>query len=403
MKWTTLEDISTLISKGTTPTTLGHRFVPEGIPFLRAEDVVGTAINPKSVAFCISEETDKLLSRSRLQAGDLLITIAGTLGRIGFVPMNAPPLNCNQAVAFVRLKSQVIDLLYACFACQAQIVNLLTLQKIGTIGNLNLEQVRQFQIPLPPLCEQKRIGALLSRADRMCRTRQYALELTDSVIRAIFLELFGDPKTNPKGWDMGTIEDVVSFSQYGTSQKSNSAGCGYPILGMGNITNWGTIDLSTLAYVELSKIEFENLALQRGDIIFNRTNSTELVGKTTFWNLDMGAVLASYLVRLRLKPEVMPEFFSALLNTGYFKNLFRDRCKKAVGQSNISPTLLKEFPAFVPPLPLQQKFAALVERVGRLRSVQREALRQAEHLFQSLLHDAFGTEATHAESKAHHV
>ena len=158
---------------------------------------------------------------------------------------------------------------------------------------------------------------------------------------------------------------------------------------MGNITDKGSLDLSTFAYVELPKDEFEKLALKRGDIIFNRTNSTELVGKTACWNLDMEAVLASYLVRLRLKPEVIPEFFSALLNTGYFKNLFRNRCKKAVGQSNISPTLLKEFPAYIPPLPLQQKFAALVERVERLRAVQREALRQAEHLFATLLHRAF--------------
>jgi type I restriction enzyme S subunit len=139
----------------------------------------------------------------------------------------------------------------------------------------------------------------------------------------------------------------------------------------------------------LPKDEFQVLALHRGDITFNRTNSAELVGKTACWNLDMNAVLASYLIRLRLKPEVLSEFFTALLNTGYFKNLFRDRCKKAVGQSNISPTLLKEFPAYIPPLPLQHRFTALVERVARLRAAQREALRQAEHLFASLLHRAF--------------
>jgi type I restriction enzyme S subunit len=259
----------------------------------------------------------------------------------------------------------------------------------GTQKNLNIEIVENITIPLPDLPEQRRIAERLEQADRLRRTRRYALELTDTFLPAAFLELFGDPQTNPKGWDRVIIEDVVDFSQYGTSQKSNSAKQGYPVLGMGNITNGGSVNLSTLAYVDLSKDEFEDLALQRGDIIFNRTNSTELVGKTAYWNLDMDAVLASYLVRLRLRPEILPEFFSALLNTGYFKNLFRDRCKKAVGQSNISPTLLKEFPAYIPPLPLQQKFGALVERVERLRAVQREALRQAEHLFASLLHRAF--------------
>jgi type I restriction enzyme S subunit len=257
-------------------------------------------------------------------------------------------------------------------------------------GGVNSTTLSSLVLALPDLSEQSRIAAELEQADRLLRlTRRYALELTDTILPAAFLELFGDPQANPKGWDSCTIDDVVLSSQYGTSAKSNSAKQGYPILGMGNITNSGSIDLSTLAYVDLPKNEFANLALRRGDIIFNRTNSTELVGKTAFWNLDIDAVLASYLVRLWLKPEVLPQFFTALLNTRYFKNLFRDRCKKAVGQSNISPTLLKEFPAYIPPLPLQQKFACLVERVERLRAVQREALRQAEHLFATLLHRAF--------------
>ena len=110
---------------------------------------------------------------------------------------------------------------------------------------------------------------------------------------------------------------------------------------MGNLTNNGSLDLSTLAYVGLPKDEFEKLALKRGDIIFNRTNSTELVGKTACWNIDMDAVLASYLIRLRLKPEFLPEVFSALLNTRYFKNLFRDRCKKAVGAIKHQPNAPK--------------------------------------------------------------
>jgi len=103
----------------------------------------------------------------------------------------------------------------------------------------------------------------------------------------------------------------------------------------------------------------------------------------------MDAVLASYLVRLRLKPEVLPEVFSAMLNNRYFKNLFRDRCKKAVGQSNISPTLLKEFPAYIPPLPLQQKFAALWSKWSACVRCSARRCVQAEHLFASLLDRAF--------------
>jgi type I restriction enzyme S subunit len=137
-------------------------------------------------------------------------------------------------------------------------------------------------------------------------------------------------------------------------------------------------------------MEFAQLKLERGDVIFNRTNSTELVGKTTYWSQDFDAVIASYLVKLRLKKEMLSEFFVALMNMPHYKSMFQERCKKAVGQSNISPTLLKEFPIFVPPLSKQEEFASVVRRVESLRGRMAESERQVEGLFESLLSQSFG-------------
>jgi type I restriction enzyme S subunit len=158
---------------------------------------------------------------------------------------------------------------------------------------------------------------------------------------------------------------------------------------MANITYGGQLDLSSLSYVEISPSEFQELRLEPGDLIFNRTNSTELVGKTACWTQRFDAVLASYLVKLKLKSSLLPEYMVGLFNTAYYKRLFQQRCRQAIGQSNISPTLLREFPCFFPPLKLQEKYARIVNRVDRLTVQQREAMRQAEHLFQTLLHRAF--------------
>lgn len=249
--------------------------------------------------------------------------------------------------------------------------------------------VAQVEIPLPPLPEQQRIAGILSRADRLRRLRRYALEMSDGYLQAVLLEMFGDPATNPMGWKQARIGDVVAISQYGTSAKSNSDKRGYPVLGMGNITYTGEIDLTNVAWVDLTVEEFAALRLEPGDIVFNRTNSTELVGKTAQWAYSLDAVLASYLVKLRLSNQVLPSYFVALLNTRYFKLMFQARCLKAVGQSNISPTLLKEFPMLIPPLSMQRSYQEVVDKHKRLRGQQREALRQAEHLFQTLLHGAF--------------
>ena len=246
-----------------------------------------------------------------------------------------------------------------------------------------------LKVPLPPLPEQRRIAAILERADRLRRLRRYALELSAGYLQAVFVEMFGDPVRNPNGWKIGSIGDVLDSSQYGTSQKSNSEQRGYPVLGMGNITYSGSLDLTSLAYVDLTKTEFESLRLQPGDIIFNRTNSTELVGKTAHWNIPLDAVIASYLVKLRLKQGVRPEYFTVLLNSPYYKHLFRTRCKEAIGQSNVSPTLLAEFPVMIPPVLMQQEFAHIAWKHDRLRAQQREAARQAEQLFGALLNRAF--------------
>ena len=177
---------------------------------------------------------------------------------------------------------------------------------------LNNERLAEIEFFYPPLPEQRHIAAILSKADRLRRLRRYARQLGDTVLQSVFLEMFGNPVRNEKGWERAYVDDVIAFSQYGTSNKSNSEKYGYPVLGMGNITYEGRIELEPLAYVKLSEKEFRELRLEPGDIIFNRTNSTELVGKTAYWNYDFDAVIASYLVKLKLTKNVLPEYFTGL-------------------------------------------------------------------------------------------
>jgi type I restriction enzyme, S subunit len=252
---------------------------------------------------------------------------------------------CTTEILPLLTNEVVLDAGYLYFLLQSSdFVKWATHHASGAnLPRLDPKTLKDYRLSLPSVSEQRVLANRLQMAQELCQTRRYALHISDELLQALFLQMFGDPQKNPNKWDQCTIDDVLEWSQYGTSQKSNMIGRGYPVLGMGNITEKGHITLSPLGYVELSRDEFEELKLQPGDIIFNRTNSTELVGKTACWRLKMDAVVASYLVRLRLKPSVNPEFFACLLNTMHYKNLFRQRCKKAVNQSNISPTLLREF------------------------------------------------------------
>jgi len=191
-----LGDISNIISKGTTPTSLGYSFTSEGVPFLRAEDVVGGQINPTTTKFYISTETNDALSRSKLHPGDFLITIAGTLGRVGYIPLNAPIMNCNQAVAFVRLKSEYAYPEFLCYVCSAPntMAPLLKQKAGGAIQNLNLQQISALQLPLPPLPEQKRISAILNEqiteADKLRKATEYQLKEINAMPAALLRKAF---------------------------------------------------------------------------------------------------------------------------------------------------------------------------------------------------------------------
>jgi type I restriction enzyme, S subunit len=185
-RWAKLGALATIVTKGTTPTSLGHAYTDLGIPFLRAEDINGGAVDPEGVSFHISHETDQLLARSRLLPGDFLITIAGTLGRVGYVPEGAPAMNCNQAVAFARLDRNAVDIDYLTLACQHEcvIAPLLDMKAGGALQNLNLQQVRTLEVPLPPLPEQKRIAAILNeQMAAVERARKAAEEELETINR----------------------------------------------------------------------------------------------------------------------------------------------------------------------------------------------------------------------------
>jgi len=264
-----------------------------------------------------------------------------------------------------------------------------SVQKGTSYPSCREADILKYKISVFAIAYQTKVVNILETCESAIQKRKEANRLTDEFLKSTFLEMFGDPGRNPKHWRTSIINDAVKFSEYGTSNKSNNKGEGHPVIGMGNITYGGGLDLSKFSYVRLSDGEFNKLKLHLGDIIFNRTNSTELVGKTTYWDQEFDAVIASYLVKLRLKNDFNPIWFSHLLNTEYYKLMFMERCRKAVGQSNISPTLLKQFPMYMPSLSEQQKFADIVQKVEKLKQTQHDSEKELTNLFNSLMQRAF--------------
>jgi type I restriction enzyme S subunit len=196
-------------------------------------------------------------------------------------------------------------------------------------------------------------------------------------------------------WKMATLGDVVEETQYGTSQKANEQGEGVPVLRMGNITYSGALDLTDLKHVEMPTKDLAQYSVRRGDLLFNRTNSQELVGKMAVWNRDEQFAFAGYLVRLRLKSgRADPAFVSAWFNTPEMKTLLRTRAKPSINMSNINATEVLKFPLPMAPLADQRRIAEVLDRAEALRAKRRAALAELDSLTQSLFLDVFGDPVT---------
>jgi len=252
-----------------------------------------------------------------------------------------------------------------------------------SIGNL-----KTIPVSVPSLEDQRRIADTLDRAEALRAKRRAALAQLDELVKSIFIEMFGDPAANPKGWPICNIGYVLESASYGTIEKSEAIG-GYPVLRMNNITRTGEMDLTDLKFMDLADSQKERYLVQVGDVLFNRTNSAELVGKTAIFRDTRPMAYAGYLIRLRVNKQNDPEYLSAFLNTDYSKRMLRGMYKSIIGMANINATEIQAMKIPQPPLSLQQEFARRVAAVEKLKTVHKASLAELDALFASLQYRAF--------------
>ncbi len=248
--------------------------------------------------------------------------------------------------------------------------------------------VKAHRVFLPSLTEQQRIAKVLDAAEDLRAKRQAALLHLDTLVRGFFSDLFGDPATNSMHLPIGKIGDLLESASYGTSEKSGTAGQ-FPVLRMNNITRTGSMNLDDLKFMDLAPDKQDRYLAKKGDILFNRTNSADLVGKTAIFRESNTMAYAGYLIRLRVNHENDPEYLSAFLNTPYAKRMLRSMCKSIIGMANINATEIQGMSIPLPPLPVQQEFARRIAAVERLKSAHRASLAELDALFASLQHRAF--------------
>ena len=317
----------------------------------------------------------------------ILITCRGaTCGALNISPPRT--YVTGNAMALDNPNSQVINFNFLYYALRGRgLADAITGAAQPQITRTSLSRV---SIPIPPLSEQERIARLLDEADELRKLRTEIDSHTGALISALFHNMFGDPESNPKQWPIKRAGDLMVTCDYGTSQKANDQGRGIAVLRMGNVTNEGELDLSDIKTVELSDEDLIKQRLRPGDVLFNRTNSRELVGKTGLWDGHTEAVAASYFIRVRFNSDAEhPQHFTTFMNLPTMKHRLAKIARGAVGQANINSKELRSIELPVPPLSLQKEFADRVSKIRSMKAEQAASRKRLDDLFQSMLHRAF--------------
>ena len=255
----------------------------------------------------------------------------------------------------------------------------------GTMSKrLSPKTLMTYEFDLPDEDELEKFADLLWAANDTRESYQALLRQTDELVKSQFIELFGRPEDNNMGWDMGTIRDIVSDVRYGSSRQASSDGK-YPYIRMNNITYGGELDLTDLKRINIPDNELAKCTVRKGDVLFNRTNSKELVGKTCLYDRDETMVLAGFVIRVRMNEKATPEFLVQYMNLPYMKELLLSMCKAACGQANINAQELQNIPIYIPPIDIQKRFIVLKQQTDKSKFEIKKAIENTSALIKSLM------------------
>ena len=407
---------------GGTPSTQNAEYWGGGIPWLTPGEM--RAIHGRYV-----EHTERTLTEAGLEAGSRLFparsVVLSTRAPIGYVFINTVPMATNQGCkTLVPSTALLPEYLY--YNLLGRTVELNALGTGTTFKELATGAIKNLTLPLPPLATQRaivaRLDSALARAGGLEERFVAIAQNAELSFKAMLAEEFGEAREagaarevgvagvprfpkNPRNpsdprdprnpsdpspqWPMVRLGDVCEHFQYGTAQKSTPTGL-VPVLRMGNLQD-GRIDFSDLVYTS-NEEDIKEYALQDGDLLFNRTNSSDKVGKVAIFHGQRNCIFAGYLVRFR-PMGFDPDYVCYAMNTDDYRNWCRSVKKDAVNQSNISASKLANFALACPPLSVQRAIVSRLDaarkRADGIATLARQAAEVAANLKKALLKEAF--------------
>lgn len=366
-----------------------NEYTANGIRIIRIANVQKGYVEdlaPQFYPLSFQNEINKYM----LYEGDLLVSLTGNVGRVALLPFDMLPAALNQRVACLRVKdSSKLEksfLFYllntSCFERKCVEASKGVAQK-----NLSTEWLKNYEISLPSIQEQRRISSLLGEIDAIVHLYQQQLAKLDELVKARFVEMFGS-----ESFPILTFGDTCVFLKNGANIKQSAGAKGYPITRIETLSN-GIFNPDRLGYANITELDqYENYILQSGDILISHINSAAYLGRAVQYKgeLNLPVIHGMNLLRAHIKKDYDPTYIEYYFKTSGAKKYILSITKKAVNQASLTTSDLKKMPIPIPPYKLQVDFAVFVSQVGKSKSAVKKALDKAQMLFYSLMQKYFG-------------
>lgn len=319
----------------------------------------------------------------------IIVGRKGSAGEVNLTENKFWPLDVTYFVTF-DIKKYDLKFLY-------NLLIMLDLPKLakGVKPGINRNDVCSIEVSVPPLPAQRRIVKILDEVfEKIARAKENAEKNLKNARELFELYLQSVFANQEKSWKKKKLGEVCAGVQYGTSAKSNDTGK-VAVLRMGNIQD-GKLVWGNLVFTDNDE-EIKKYSLKYNDVLFNRTNSAELVGKTATYKGEQPAIFAGYLIRINRKERLIDaDFLNYYLNCKKTRKYGFSVMTSSVNQANINGTKLKEYPIMLPPLTEQQRIVsrldALAAETKKLETIYKQKLTNLEELKKSVLKKAFAGE-----------
>lgn len=390
-KWVKLGDVAHLETGGT-PSKSHSTYWNGNIPFVTGADIKDLYIS--------SENSRAYLTEIGLNSGKTVICQPKTVlivsrTRVGRAGIAKELMGISQDITACLCPPELLPE-YLCRYLLSIGDSLLNQCRGSIIQGLRREDISSIKIPLPPLAEQKRIAAILNEqmeaVDKARKATEAQLDAAKQLPAAYLRAVFNSPEAQK--WERKKLREICTGDgQYGTSELATSENIGLPILRMGNLSE-GKITWNNLKYIQLPNSDEEKYKLQKGDIIFNRTNSAELVGKTAVFDDSRDAVFASYLIRFKVIETIAnPNYVSVYINSSHGRRFIEANMARAIGQVNISASTMHKMPIPLPALNQQEKISQTLsnkmQSIDKLRCSLESQLEAINQLPAAIMRQAF--------------